>query len=327
MARMVHDVFLASPFEEFQLLRKLLNIKINKMVSRFPISIIDLNDGAVRHSPPVKECISKARQSDFMILLMGDTYGSYAPNENKSYTHLEYESVIYENSPTIVLVFCIGDSYKNNNIRYSHDENFKKFQKLVEANHTIGYFTKEQSVEEIGEKIIQELLIAVNTRIMSGHMSSKSAELEYDGDKIDFDAIKEVSKKTKVNTSFQRLNKFVNNIYKVISDSIYKFFVVAGVLVALVFFIKSSSSSDDKYTVSSIEKYSDTNITEHNNTNVTEDGNTDRLLWHCIAKSARASGWVERIGKQNAIRGALAQCEVRTHSSLPCKIVNCYISK
>ena len=82
MARMVHDVFLASPFEEFQLLRKLLNVEINNMASRFPISLVDLNDGAVTHSPPVEECILKAKQSDFMILLMGDTYGSYAPNEN-----------------------------------------------------------------------------------------------------------------------------------------------------------------------------------------------------------------------------------------------------
>jgi len=47
-------------------------------------------------------------------------------------------------------------------------------------------------------------------------------------------------------------------------------------------------------------------------------------VWHCIAKSKRASGWVEKSGKQNARSGALHQCKIRRVSNVPCKIVDCY---
>lgn len=50
----------------------------------------------------------------------------------------------------------------------------------------------------------------------------------------------------------------------------------------------------------------------------------DKSVWHCEAKSTRASGWVEKVGKENAKRGALNQCEIRRQTSVPCKIVNCY---
>ncbi len=50
----------------------------------------------------------------------------------------------------------------------------------------------------------------------------------------------------------------------------------------------------------------------------------DTSVWHCVARSQRASGWVERIGKQNSMRGALKQCEMRRQTSSVCKIVNCY---
>jgi len=50
----------------------------------------------------------------------------------------------------------------------------------------------------------------------------------------------------------------------------------------------------------------------------------DVYVWHCSASSTRASGWVERIGKQNAINGALHQCEIRRVTHQSCTIDNCY---
>jgi hypothetical protein len=47
-------------------------------------------------------------------------------------------------------------------------------------------------------------------------------------------------------------------------------------------------------------------------------------IWHCIAKGKRASGWVERVGLQNAKQGALYQCEIRRQEKEPCRIVSCY---
>ncbi len=49
-----------------------------------------------------------------------------------------------------------------------------------------------------------------------------------------------------------------------------------------------------------------------------------KYTWHCIARSDRASGWVERVGKQNAMNGALHQCNIRKSISSNCKITKCY---
>lgn len=50
----------------------------------------------------------------------------------------------------------------------------------------------------------------------------------------------------------------------------------------------------------------------------------DKSVWHCEAKSKRASGWVERVGKKNAMNGALYQCQIRRQTSSKCKIIHCY---
>lgn len=47
-------------------------------------------------------------------------------------------------------------------------------------------------------------------------------------------------------------------------------------------------------------------------------------VWHCTARSDRASGWVERVGLQNAKNGAIKQCNIRRQTNSYCKITNCY---
>lgn len=47
-------------------------------------------------------------------------------------------------------------------------------------------------------------------------------------------------------------------------------------------------------------------------------------VYHCTARSTRASGWVERVGLQNAKNGALKQCNMRRQTSAYCRITNCY---
>ncbi len=51
----------------------------------------------------------------------------------------------------------------------------------------------------------------------------------------------------------------------------------------------------------------------------------DSSVWRCTARSSRgARGWVERVGKENAKRGALRQCKIYSRTNVPCKISNCY---
>ena len=57
---------------------------------------------------------------------------------------------------------------------------------------------------------------------------------------------------------------------------------------------------------------------------ISKQKQVSKAVWHCKAASQRASGWVEKVGKQNAIRGAIRQCELRRQTNTKCRIVNCY---
>lgn len=160
MALIKTAVFIASRFEEFAELREQLKRKITDYTV-VQLTPIDLNDGNVSHRPPMAECLGYVRRSEFMILLLGDTYGSIAPKAEKSYTHLEYEEAIREGSNTRVLVFCIGESYRDRRIRYSDDTGLAAWQRQVEENHTLGFFEPETSLDEIAKGIFERLLAAL----------------------------------------------------------------------------------------------------------------------------------------------------------------------
>ena len=153
------EVFLASRFEEFAELRSLIKAKIDAHRSA-PIAVIDLNDGAVTHRPPLAECLSHVRRAEFMILLLGDTYGGLAPHSDKSFTHLEYEEAIREGSSTRVLVFGIGACYLGGRLHYSDDPRLAAWQRQVNENHTIGYYDKDVPVENLAQAIHEQLLFA-----------------------------------------------------------------------------------------------------------------------------------------------------------------------
>lgn len=153
-------VFLASRFEEFAELRK----QLKNLIANYPVvqlAPIDLNDGNVSHRPPLAECLGYVRRAEFMILLLGDTYGSLAPKADKSFTHIEYEEAIKEGSGTRVLVFGIGEHYRGGRIRYSENERLAGWQKQVEENHTLGFFDPETPVEAIAKAIFDRLLAAL----------------------------------------------------------------------------------------------------------------------------------------------------------------------
>ena len=153
-------VFLASRFEEFAELRR----QLKELIANYPVvqlAPIDLNDGNVSHRPPLAECLGYVRRAEFMILLLGDTYGSLAPKADTSFTHLEYEEAIKEGAGTRVLVFGIGEHYRGGRIRHSEDERLAFWQKQVEENHTVGFFDPETPCEAIAKSIFDRLLAAL----------------------------------------------------------------------------------------------------------------------------------------------------------------------
>ena len=153
-------VFLASRFDEFAELRS----KLKELIANYPVvqfAPVDLNDGNVSHRPPLVECLGFVRRSEFMILLMGDTYGSLAPKTNKSFTHLEYEEAVRESASTRVLVFGVGENYRGGRISYAKDERLASWQRQLEENHTVGFFDPETNIDDIAKAIFDRLLTAL----------------------------------------------------------------------------------------------------------------------------------------------------------------------
>ncbi|WP_178861414.1 DUF4062 domain-containing protein [Thiomicrorhabdus cannonii] len=160
MALLKTAVFLASRFSEFESLRS----KLNLLITNYPhlqMTALDLNNGSVSHRPPLKECLGYVKQSEFMILLIGDSYGTLAPDSNESFTHLEYLEAIKEENNTRVLVFGIGSCYSGNRMHYSDDPKLAAWQRQVEENHTIGFFEQGICENEIAEEIFRKLLAAI----------------------------------------------------------------------------------------------------------------------------------------------------------------------
>src|SRR5690606_31587942 len=123
MALLKTAVFVASRFQEFAQLRELLRRKI----ADYPVvdfAPVDLNDGSGSHRLRVEMCFGYVRRSECMIQLVVDSYGSLAAGFDKSFTHLEYEEATREGASTRVLVFMIGESYRDGRIRYSYDPAF-----------------------------------------------------------------------------------------------------------------------------------------------------------------------------------------------------------
>lgn len=98
------EVFIASRFDEVMTLREALAREIAKNKHMAPI---DLNDGFARHRPPLSECLARVRAAEFMVLLLGDTYGPSAPGRDQSFSHLEYAEAVREGSKTRVLVYRV----------------------------------------------------------------------------------------------------------------------------------------------------------------------------------------------------------------------------
>lgn len=183
MIEHIDQVFIASRFGEFLHLRNELSSLINN--NRRPkLKAINLDDGAVTSHPPLVECITHVKNSNFFILLLGDEYGSIPNGHDKSYTHLEYEEAYKNELETRILVFCIGESYKNNQINYSNNPIMKQWQRDLEDRHTIGFLTKPSSNEDISqlsEKITYQLLNTVYDRYF-GQVQFGDESLDEDSD-------------------------------------------------------------------------------------------------------------------------------------------------
>lgn len=141
-------VFIASRFEEFKEIRVLLR----KELLDCNLIPIDLNDNQAVSAPPISRSLQSIRESDLVVLLIGDSYGTPPKGEKKSYTHLEYDEAIQHKIP--IYPFAIGHSYNNNSIQYSNIQNMAEWQQCLENNHTLSMFTPDEDIKLIVHKIV-----------------------------------------------------------------------------------------------------------------------------------------------------------------------------
>jgi hypothetical protein len=152
------DVFLASRFDEFREVREQLRRRIEQ--SRFNcarLTAVDLNDGRASTRPALEECLRCVRRSEFLILLLGETYGTLAPGQSKSFTQLEYECAVRPGSGTLVLAFGIGPSYRGNTLGTWSDARLTAFVSDVASTTRLGFVNPELPAAAIAEEIFNAL--------------------------------------------------------------------------------------------------------------------------------------------------------------------------
>jgi hypothetical protein len=162
MSSSKQNIFLASRFEEFKILRQYLNVELSEY-----FDVIDLNDGkAVSHSA-LQRSLLEVQNCDLMILLLGDTYSENVLTEEQlSITHLEYREARKKEYSKEVLVFCIGNMYANNDIVFSEHEKLRQFQNEVlnSNNGLVASLFHKGDETEIAKSIVRNVISHMVTK-------------------------------------------------------------------------------------------------------------------------------------------------------------------
>ncbi len=150
-------VFIASRFGEFKDIRE----KLTKELKEINMIPVNLDDNFAVSQPPLERSLENIRNSEIVIVLLGDTYGTVPSGKDKSYTHLEYEEALSHNK--LVFVFGIGNLYANNIIKYSSDSRMKSWQQEIENNTVLSKLNNLYSVDKLTYEILFNIYNEVNT--------------------------------------------------------------------------------------------------------------------------------------------------------------------
>ncbi len=159
-------VFISSRFGEFKELRKkIAKEKFSKLDVGLELNMLDYRDSIADARSPAIMSIEEANDSDIFILLLGETYKDVL-DDNKSYTHQEYESAIKNNLQ--ILAFPIGDCYSFENRKLSDNPPFREFQKAVLINNshtTAPFIPSHYTIDMMYDIIYKTLQTHINTLI------------------------------------------------------------------------------------------------------------------------------------------------------------------
>jgi len=168
-------VFISSRFEEFSDLRKKILDKNFGGLSKIGLilNMLDHRKDIADSRSPAIASIEEASNADIFVLLLGETYSTFLNNDEKSYTHLEYEAALSRGMK--ILAFPIGDCYNPHNEKLSSNPLFQQLQKNVlrnEIHTTAPYTPSSYDIDELYEKIynsLQELIKQVINKNLLNH--------------------------------------------------------------------------------------------------------------------------------------------------------------
>ena len=173
------SVFISSTFADFYEERKLISDYLNTVQCN--VNAIDIQPASnTSVASRIKQGIE---HSDFIILLIGNRYGSILPkmtgSEEKSITHWEYELAIELNKPICVYFNPKSQFYDDIDIKKARLDNFKED---LESKHNPGYFySKEELLKKLPSAMISMYReIADNLADNLDDLSAQLSRLKYD---------------------------------------------------------------------------------------------------------------------------------------------------
>lgn len=123
----------------------------------FGLQVVDMNDGRARVQPPQDTCLAAVRSSEFMVLLVDDSYGQPAPGSERSFTHLEYDEAMRSGSRTKVLCYLISRYPIGDPGEGQLPALLRQWRKTLQANHTPVRFAPDEGVDVVGARVARDL--------------------------------------------------------------------------------------------------------------------------------------------------------------------------
>ena len=117
---------------------------------------------------PLETCLQHLSECKLMILLVGVSYGSINPENQKSFTETEYEFAIKNKIPVLVYLANIdspniGIALSSVDTQYTNELNV--FKERLKKVHTISFFSSVDDLGKLIEHDVPELLKSFNIEI------------------------------------------------------------------------------------------------------------------------------------------------------------------
>ncbi|MFM5528315.1 DUF4062 domain-containing protein [Aeromonas veronii] len=180
------SAFISSTFVDLKMDRA----EVAKVLSNRGLNVNALDIKPASSQTSKQEILKGIAESDFVVLIIGDRYGSILPSmtgsETLSITFWEYNNAIRMGKPVIAYFKSVIDTdplchdNKNDTDYVKKRKFFDRFKKAVTARHNPAYYA---SSDELAEKLDKSLISIYRSGVnkllaVNANLNSKITELE-----------------------------------------------------------------------------------------------------------------------------------------------------